>query len=466
MLMQSKTARERGETLIELLLAFAILSMALVTVMRTMNGGLDSLFVNGQRSQVEAQMRGQLAVLQAAHQQAIKDPSAADWAEITSKIADTVTSQEQSVDANGCSYTANKNRLFFPTNDATSWTSEVDTKSGGAVAPIGETPVPDGTSMWIEAKHTPKDETTFTRGFYDFYIKSCWQGGGDVEQEAKMVTRLYDIQATTAKPLYNNLILNAYPIACANGSSGKMGYSIKNENSYPFGEITVTINPGNRSYSYPNLAPGSTITNDTPAGFPAGDYTVRATVVSTGDFKEVVPVRVLVCPPAPITIPGSNHTACAPLFDLERDERVVSRPTYGFLSNSGPYPYPCMISTSGGNSSVYACVNYDARYSPGVTLTGSYKMTLRYFDAKCDSGDDDNIQSFGYTYRVDIFKNGNYLDTMILSPGDPIMSSTYTFSTLSPGDNIGIRWWNNRFIGPSQQRDPDFLITSIRLEWN
>lgn len=462
MLMHSKTARQRGETLIELLLAFAILSLALVTVMRTMNGGLDSMFVNGQRSQVEAQMRGQLAVLQAAHQQAVKDPSAADWAEITSKIATSAASREQDVTADGCTYTANKNRLSFPTSDASSWTSEVDTKSGGAMSPVFETPAPDGTSMWIEAKHKPKDETAMTRGYYDFYIKSCWQGGGGVVQEAKMVTRLYDVEATTATPLYNNLILTANDDNCSSGSNGRITYRIRNNNTYPFGDVRITITGGfNRVHS--NVGPGADIIASTPSNYAAGNYMVRATIVSSpGDFVEV-PVTVLLCPPPPINIAGSSHTGCAPLFDREFDERIVGRPGYGFMSNPGPYMYPCQTFPAFGTT--YACVNYDARYAPSITRSGSYRLTLTYFDANCGDASNETMNVSGYNYRVEVYVNGVHDGSMSLAPGAPMLTSAYNFSQqLNPGDTIGLRWWNNRFIDPGS-RDPDFVIRNILLEW-
>jgi type II secretory pathway pseudopilin PulG len=477
MLNRKPTDRQRGETLIEVLLAFAILGIALVTVMRTMDGGLSSMFVSGQRSQVEAQMRGQLAVLQAAHQKAVTstDQSTADWTEIINAVASTTSDREADVNADGCTYTSNKNRLYFTTDTTGTWTGDVATKTGGTMVPDSVTPGPDGSTLWIEAQHVPQGTSDeFARGYYDFYIKSCWMGANNTPQQAKMITRFYDLAPTSETPDYNDFTFIAGPAAsapCSNvsGANGRISYTITNGNSFDLGTVRISINGANvRDHTVTANGTANGIVSDTaPAGYPVGSYTVRATVLATGEFKEVSPVRIEVCPPSPITVLGSNHGGnCRPLANLEGDERPLgaTAPSAPFLSNPPPHPYPCRTSPAPFNT-VFACVNYDVQYNPNVVVGGRYRMILRYFDANCGDASNENLSVLGYNYRIEVYVNGVRDSSMSLVPGAPILTYPHTFTNPLPaGAQIGLRWWNNRFIDPGM-RDPDFVIQNFTLEY-
>lgn len=202
-----KLARaQAGDTLIEVLLAFAIFGAAAITITRAMNESLNQMFVHGQQSQVQAQMRGQLAIIQAAHDAEVRDPNSRIWDDIVIRIANDVSgstiNREKAVDADGCTYSESKNRLFFLTGDGGTWTapSFVTTPTPGPAPAETITPRPNGNSMWIEGRYVRHGavvdgRTNTGRGYYDFYAKACWSDGR-LERQQKTVMRLYDFVKT------------------------------------------------------------------------------------------------------------------------------------------------------------------------------------------------------------------------------------------------------------------------------
>lgn len=204
--MQLKHRKQAGDTLVEVLLAFAIFGMAATTIIRTMNDGFSRMFSSGQQSQVQALMRGQISIVQAAHNAEVKDPSSTAWDTLIDEISNDPSGSsvyaQAAVNGDGCTYTLNKNRLYFATEPGDTWTEPQ--KEDAITAPAGQAvtvetvaPSPDGISMWIEAKHTPHGSmvngtANQGRGYYDFYVKACWSDGR-INKQLKTVTRLYEL---------------------------------------------------------------------------------------------------------------------------------------------------------------------------------------------------------------------------------------------------------------------------------
>ena len=204
--MQLKRRKQAGDTLVEVLLAFTIFGMAATTIIRTMNDGFARMFSSGQQSQVQSLMRGQAAIIQAAHNAEVKDPSSPTWDNLIAAIASSTAARQAAVNGDGCSYTVNKNRLYFDTTSDAEWTgaeSRAAVTAPTKVATDTVAPTPDGISMWVEAKHTPNGavvngKTNSGRGYYDFYIKACWSDGR-VDRQLKTVSRLYELVPTAAE---------------------------------------------------------------------------------------------------------------------------------------------------------------------------------------------------------------------------------------------------------------------------
>lgn len=198
--MQLKRRSQAGDTLVEVLLAFTIFGMAATTIIRTMNDGFTRMSSSGQQSQIQSLMRGQAAIIQAAHNAEVKDPGSTTWDTLIEAIAATPADRQTPVNGDGCTYTANKTRLYFDTDTNVPWTGPesrpalaVDTK----VAADTVTPEPNGIAMWVEAKYTRhgalvNGKTNNGRGYYDFYTKACWSDGR-VDRQLKTVTRLYEL---------------------------------------------------------------------------------------------------------------------------------------------------------------------------------------------------------------------------------------------------------------------------------
>lgn len=376
--------RQAGDTLVEVLLAFSIFGAAATTITRTMNQGYSQMFVSGQQSQVQAQMRGQMAIIQAAHDAEIKDPNSTVWDDgIVRMIADTDADRQAGVSADGCTYSLNKNRLYFTTPASSAWTQaqfvpKVTDTAHQAVTSSTVTPKPDGVSIWTEAKYTPPNLVTHSRGYYDFYEKGCWSDGG-INRQLKTVLRLYDTVA-------------------------------------PAGE-------------------GSPITPTPP---PASPIVVD-----------------------PISFAGSQYKTCVPQSPEEGNETFQSAPTNPLFSSPSSM-FPCQLNSGG----VYSCTNYDADFNSQVIVPGKYQMTLSYVDALCGTNSAQTLTTAGtYYYRVEVYRNGTKVGSMALDPALP--QGTFTFSALAPGDVIGFRWWNNRWIVVNgyPNQDPDLVLTNIRLDY-
>lgn len=198
-------ARDRGDTLIEVLVAMAVLGALVALTYNVMNRG----FASGQNSldstRTQALTSGQAALLRAAHARAVFDNDLRYWNLITDPgrtptITTTSTPVDRSKLADGCSSAVGLDSLFYfdpkATEDAVAQT--------GPLAPVkyfsGVTPDPaklvrtdsdirPGDGLWIEGY---KENGS---NFYVFYIKACWEptyGDGTGERrQSKTVLRLY-----------------------------------------------------------------------------------------------------------------------------------------------------------------------------------------------------------------------------------------------------------------------------------
>lgn len=185
-----KKRSQAGDTLIEVLLAFAILGLATIVAIRTMSEGYNRLYSSGQRSQVQAIMNGQLSILQAAHDNEVTAPaSSAVWDNIITAIG-TSAAIDDPVNPDGCTFSSGKNRMYFNTGLNNDWTSVWHVAAGStSPAPQDGIPLPDGNRMWIEGQRV---QASSGKSYYDFYIKACWYDGG-ARHQLKTVTRLYEV---------------------------------------------------------------------------------------------------------------------------------------------------------------------------------------------------------------------------------------------------------------------------------
>jgi len=184
MLKHSNT--QRGDALIEVLLAVAVMSLVITLAWRTMSLGFDRILVSSERSQTQSLINGQVAMLRAVHDDA-QDGNRANWQQVLNNLATAAPS------SNGCSAVTNDNKFYFRLNDqVNNWKQPValsDTYNPTSPIITEGHPFP-GQGLWIEARRIQPSNPN-ARAYYDFYVKACWNHGG--QQQLKSVLRLYDV---------------------------------------------------------------------------------------------------------------------------------------------------------------------------------------------------------------------------------------------------------------------------------
>lgn len=187
--------RQAGDTLIEVLLATAILAFIIAGTSLIMNTGLSKAQLSLERTQVQASIEGQASILRALREAAIKGKSneARDlWQRVGSFAANSNNSTAQrAVCAPGG---FNGTRFVFDnsSDSVSAWLNPselppITTPQDTLPTNASFLPQP-GDGLWIEA-YKPSGGPL---PYYDFYIKACWDAAGShPKQELKTVVRLY-----------------------------------------------------------------------------------------------------------------------------------------------------------------------------------------------------------------------------------------------------------------------------------
>lgn len=172
---------QRGDTLVEVLMAIVIISLVIVGAMTIMTRGLAAAQVALEHSQVRESINSQVEMLRFARDTYLKnksDPSAAQWTAIVAATNANAVTYDSS-----CSVTGTK-QGFYMTKNATQVTRNTYTPSTPATV---ATP---GTGLWIESVLSPSG---ISPAYIDFVVRACWQGVGSFgQQQTVTAQRLYD----------------------------------------------------------------------------------------------------------------------------------------------------------------------------------------------------------------------------------------------------------------------------------
>lgn len=179
------TNPERGDTLVEVLIAIAVLSTAIVGGLGIMNFGYGIANNAVERTQVQASMNSQLSMISYARDayiQAEQQPSsggARAWQAIMSHV--TNGAPNTSV-CNGV--TPQPSGGFYIKEDIATFDTASVTAYNGTAATTLALP---GSGMWIEGR-----KAGGAVNYVDFYVKSCWSAvGAGSDQMSRTVMRLY-----------------------------------------------------------------------------------------------------------------------------------------------------------------------------------------------------------------------------------------------------------------------------------
>lgn len=189
MLMRSS---QRGDTLIEVMLAIVILSAATLAGFSVMNKGVAISYGVLERTETRSRVSQQLELLtyiRDQYAQSIAGGSGAAnypatlWTDIRNNRASDPTSANSTAPST-CTPSALARPFFIEQNPDTTYKLTNYTPSTPAT-----TPTP-GTGMWIEAVPSPGATAV---GYIDFYIKSCWDSvAGGSNETISSTVRLYD----------------------------------------------------------------------------------------------------------------------------------------------------------------------------------------------------------------------------------------------------------------------------------
>jgi len=200
------TKSQRGDTLIEVLVAIAVLGALIAVAYAVMNRGFASTQNSLDRTSTQALINGQASMLRAAHARAANGDSTS-WDAIVALVPTGVssyTSPSSDPTANGKAVIDGCTSSF---SNFDQWNFYFDVNRTDGIDPMlpkkidyGATPdlarkgtTPKlGDGIWVEG-HGYKPGVN--EDLYVFYIKSCWMptysAGNNVSSQAKTVVRLY-----------------------------------------------------------------------------------------------------------------------------------------------------------------------------------------------------------------------------------------------------------------------------------
>ncbi len=189
--MYSRTVtRDKGDTLVEVLLAIAVLSLVAVGSMAVMNRGNGLIQSALERTGVRAEINSQSEMLNY-----VRDNKPTLWQAIKQS-----TVSEAAAKDNTCKATTGKSfYLDFANVETVSVPSKVtvDTTTGLAINKSGRATYDQakGGGLWGDAVYYPTVVNGNQEPYFDFYIKACWtpigSSSGNVSKSITIV-RIYD----------------------------------------------------------------------------------------------------------------------------------------------------------------------------------------------------------------------------------------------------------------------------------
>ena len=395
---------QRGDTIIEVMVAFAVFAMVAVGALTVMNQGTASAQNTLETTLVRQEIDKQAEMLRFLHQAYTSNPNdstgpSSKFAKIIELTEDAGLSQPSTF-GQACtqSLPGDANRRFVLRPDGDTLPSSdikpiadlnVATSAPYAkVSPaVGSTPI-TSYGIWVEPVLSNNDQDT--NRYIDFHVRACWDSAqGDVSRTLGTIIRLY------------------VPRNIATGTAT------------PVGSVTPVI-PS--FYRIPGAA--------------ASRCEVHTAVEGNDSDR------------------GGNPPTWAPF-------------TPGFI-NPTPDPAHTCQRPGGMSGSILSCSNYDSEFTPGIAAdrAGQYELSISYADSVCGAPGV-YMTSSSYEFYVAVYVDNESAARQVLrlrpsSGGVPATSTAVDIGRLNTGSNVKLRWWNNHFVNPGSQ-DPDFTVQFIDL---
>lgn len=203
--------KQQGDTIIEVLFAFAVFAMVVVGSLTIMNQGTATaqraLEVTLVRQQMDAQAEAIRYIHQsyvAAYQQGVSPTgTAAEWTKMTSKLstgrgANNASAFGQTESGNCPVTTPGEKPFILNARNATVWNTvpSMSPVDGASLPPFSQVVYNDDSSInaaygiWVEAIPSPDVDGP---GFVDFHIRACWSAAGSNNAATLgTIVRLYE----------------------------------------------------------------------------------------------------------------------------------------------------------------------------------------------------------------------------------------------------------------------------------
>ncbi|NCU30250.1 prepilin-type N-terminal cleavage/methylation domain-containing protein [Candidatus Saccharibacteria bacterium] len=195
--------RQRGDTLIEVMLAITIAAVVVVMIMTLMNAGLSSLQNSIERSQVRSSMQGQISALQYIRDDYMATSGTGvtgdSWESVTNpsppplgylnSVGSSPISISDTTTISDCESKVQTTAFYVDTSVSSPVKIEKYTGTILGTLPIAQ----PGEHMWIESYPPGIVLDSIVPGAVDIVVHACWEplGGGALKHETTVV-RLYD----------------------------------------------------------------------------------------------------------------------------------------------------------------------------------------------------------------------------------------------------------------------------------
>lgn len=182
----------RGDTVVELMLAFAIFSLAAVTTIAILNQGVSIAQRSMEKSLVRQQVDSQAEIVRY-----IRSTNDAAWTTLTSNSL--LTTNPMPLSSTSCPTLASldSTRSFFITRSATAFNINTIANASNNYEPPSLHATVDyaaskSRGIWVQVAKAENRSGTASLDAYDFYIHGCWDSvGTTVPMTMGTIVRVY-----------------------------------------------------------------------------------------------------------------------------------------------------------------------------------------------------------------------------------------------------------------------------------
>lgn len=449
---QRKLKNERGDTLIEVMLAIAVLGLVVVSCMSIMNRANRGMLDAVERTAVRADINSQTELLNYSRDyRAIVNV----WDEIKeNNLLDSASAA-----GGNCSVS---DKSFYISRSAD---DQISIKSGSDVK--GENKISravPGNGIWIDAVAVTGGATPYI----DFYIKACWTRlENDITASSSTIVRLYDpiVQAPgggiveeVSKPTNfalnsptvngSNLTFTRKDATCAAGTAiDKYQHRVKIDDTY--GDWADW---GNNSYTIENIGAGHRYTLEGRVRCATTQAPIRYSdwAVDSKYYEYSAPIA---------AAPSLNSLEWTDNYTATTAEALISSKTTCPAGTTIEYSLTAFRDNDG--VIVYSSTSSNPKFSNIYTGYQGYDY-MAYATARCVSassqGPYSNRVDTSYSFYREIAPPGlatNFSTSISGSGSSKIATTTWTAPTCSGGPDVRAEWtsmpsWDDGKTWPQQ----------------